>query len=157
MPLALLIAAAALVRYVRAPESERWQYLATAGRADATVKLWSLPGGQMMFVACVHKDKAVLVGLHEVTGLRMDDGKPAWPQGSVRLPGGALPSGRGIHADSSYYLPTTVKKILQIDLESGHVASEIKTPEIPGNLIVVGGRVISQNIRRVEQVGGEPR
>ena len=114
-------------------------------------EIWSYDGADMLFLACVHKDLAVLVGPHELTALRTKNHKPAWQPGSTSIPDDARPSGRGLFTASSYYLPTTAKQILQIDLETGRIVARIPCQEIPGNVIAVRSRLISQGADRIEQ------
>jgi outer membrane protein assembly factor BamB len=116
-------------------------------------EIWSCSGGDMLFVACVHHGHAILIGSHEVTALRMEDRKQVWERRLFASPEHGLPSGRGLYTGSFYYLPTTARKILQIDLSTGRISGEIPTREVQGNLVAAGGRLISQDFERIEQFG----
>lgn len=106
--------------------------------------LWTVPCGDSLFVACATKGHAVLVGRQSVTALQLADGKAAW---RVPLAENSFPAGRGVFACSRYFLPVTTAAILEIDLSTGKIAAEHKSPrEVPvGNLIWHKGLFISQN------------
>ena len=99
----------------------------------------------LLFVAGVHRGKAVFVGKSNLVALQMSDGKPAWPN-PLEIPEKALPSGRGVHAGSFYYLPTTAQQLLKIDLEAGKIVESLRTGEILGNLICYRDEIISHGI-----------
>ncbi len=112
---------------------------------------WRVPRGDHQYVACIHRGSAVLVGKSEVLALRLDDGKPAWPQ-PLRLPGGATTSGRGLASAGQYYLPTSNAALLQIDLTSGSLLAEHRSPRdiVLGNLIWHRGRLVSLGAQYLE-------
>jgi outer membrane protein assembly factor BamB len=115
-------------------------------------EVWSCRRNGLLLVACVHQGKVVLVGPHEVAALRLADRKPAW-KSPLALPADAMPSGRGLYTGRFYYLPTTAKALLQIDLDTGRIAGKIETKEALGNLVGVRGRLISQTGEHVELLG----
>jgi outer membrane protein assembly factor BamB len=112
---------------------------------------WRAPRGEQQFVACIQGGNALVVGKHHVVALRLQDGKPAWPQ-PLLLPGGATPSGRGLATAGEYYLPTSNASLLQIDTTSGSLLAEHRSPrEIAlGNLIWHRGRLISLGAQYLE-------
>ncbi len=100
-----------------------------------------------IYVACVHQDKAILVGRHQVQAIRLSDGKPAWDGRVVALPEGAMPSGRGFYAGDRYFVPLDSAEVAAIDLSAGkldHLCTSRKG-QAPGNLVCYKGRVISQS------------
>lgn len=136
--------------------------------------LWSRERGESLYVACVHDGKVVLVGAHEVQALNLADGEPAWnalpdfgrkeiiaaapgqevklePK-SLKLPDGAMPSGRGYYSGDYYYLPLTSAEVVKIDLNEGKIVARAKSRSghVPGNLICHRGEVISQGVDFVE-------
>ncbi|MGO8745362.1 MAG: PQQ-binding-like beta-propeller repeat protein [Thermoguttaceae bacterium] len=116
-------------------------------------EIWSCGVGENLFVACVHQKHAILIGSHEATALRMEDRKTVWWRPLFASLDQGLPSGRGLYTGPFYYLPTTARKILRIDLSTGRIRGEIRTEGILGNLVTAGGRLISQDAERIEQFG----
>jgi outer membrane protein assembly factor BamB len=116
-------------------------------------ELWSCNRSGMLYLGCVHEGRAVLVGPHEVTALRMTDRKPAWSPASLQIPSDGLSRGRGLYAGHYYYLPTSAKQLLAIDLDDGRLAATIKTDRVLGALVGVRNCLISQATDVVEQFG----
>ena len=117
-------------------------------------EIWSARRGDNMFVAGIHNGKAILVGKREVTALRLADRKPAWPK-PVALPDKSMPSGRGLACGDSYYLPTTAKQLVRINLDTGRIESSVETKEALGNLVGLPDRLISQTVEGVDMFGTE--
>ena len=101
-----------------------------------------------LYVACIHQDNVVMVGKNKVSAFQLSDGKPAWPN-PITLPRG-MPSGRGFYTDKFYYLPTTEKSLLKIDLDKAEIAHQITTSTLLGNLVCYKDEVISQTPRNLE-------
>ena len=102
--------------------------------------LWKLPREDNVYVACVHKGNAILVGRKTLQAVKLADakeGKPdlAWNGQTLSIPGGASPSGRGFYSGNSYYLPLTSAAVVRIDLDAGAVKETFKSRKgyIPGN------------------------
>ncbi|MBI1901998.1 MAG: PQQ-binding-like beta-propeller repeat protein [Planctomycetia bacterium] len=117
--------------------------------------LWTQPRGDHLFLACVHDDKALLVGQYQMTRVGLADGKPVGTP--IRLPGAMRPTGQGVYCGAHYYLPigkyssegdVTVSEggIAQIDLAQGTIAKTVQSDRglVPGNLILHKGMFISQ-------------
>jgi outer membrane protein assembly factor BamB len=103
--------------------------------------------GELLFVACVHGGKVVVVGKNQMTALQLGDGRPAWDK-PVEI--SAMPSGRGFYSAPHYYLPTTASELLQIDLSNGEIVARLRTDRILGNLICYKDEVISQGIQSLQ-------
>ncbi|MEC9003213.1 MAG: PQQ-binding-like beta-propeller repeat protein, partial [Planctomycetota bacterium] len=103
---------------------------------------------ERLYVACVHQGKVVMVGKESITAFTLADGKPAWSE-PITLKKG-MPSGRGFQSDDFYYLPTTGKQLLKIDLSKGEILQEITTSTVLGNLVCYRDEVISQTPRNLE-------
>ena len=116
-------------------------------------ELWSYDRSGMLYLGCVHEGRVVLVGPREVTALRMTDGKPAWSPASLAIPSDGLSRGRGLHAGHFFYLPTSAKQLLAIDLNAGRLAAAIKTNHVLGSLVAVRNCLISQSSDLLEQFG----
>jgi outer membrane protein assembly factor BamB/tetratricopeptide (TPR) repeat protein len=114
---------------------------------DGTL-LWKAPRGEGLFVAGVHEGQVLIVGRTFVQSLRLADGKPAWPEPAT-IP---VPSGRGYLAGGRYHLPLSTAEVATIDLHDGRIVARSRSinERVPGNLIGVGGSVISQGADFVE-------
>jgi outer membrane protein assembly factor BamB len=116
-------------------------------------ELWSCDRSGMLYLGCVHEGRAVLVGPREVTALRMTDRKPAWSPASLQIPSDDVSRGRGLYAGHCFYLPTSSKQLLAIDLDAGRLAATIKTDRVLGNLVGVRNCLISQSRESLEVFG----
>ena len=109
--------------------------------------LWTKAREDGLFVACATTremgDLAVVVGRRAVRAHRLSDGEIAW---TMPLAAGSFPSGRGVSAGDRYYLPVTSSAVLEIELSTGAIAAQHKSPrELPaGNLIWHQGLFVSQ-------------
>jgi tetratricopeptide (TPR) repeat protein len=101
------------------------------------------PRGEMLFVACVHEGKAVLVGRNQVKAIQLSSGESAWP--AVVDLGTETPTGRGYYSEQFYYLPVTSSQLLKIDLEKGEIASRVKTEVTLGNLVCYEDDLVSHS------------
>lgn len=112
------------------PESDKLHCLdLLTGKAK-----WSpQPRGELLYVACVHNGKAILVGRNQVKSLRLDSGESGWP--AVVDLGTETPTGRGYYSERFYYLPLTSSQLCKIDLDKGEIVSRVKTEVTLGNLI----------------------
>ena len=116
--------------------------------------VWHKPleRGENLYVACVHQGNVILAGKHQMTALRLSDGKPGWNGKPLELPEGAMPSGRGFASGDDYFLPLTSAEVAQVDLQTGKITARAKSHKgtIPGNLICSHGQVISQGVDYLE-------
>ncbi|MCA9271303.1 MAG: PQQ-binding-like beta-propeller repeat protein, partial [Planctomycetales bacterium] len=105
--------------------------------------IWVRPRGEGLYVACVHNDRAVIVGKSELVALSMTDGEVVW---KTPLPGGVgvMPSGRGFRTDDQYFLPLTSGQIAVFDLREGKVVETVATRGVLGNTVCYHDAVISQ-------------
>lgn len=112
---------------------------------DGTLQ-WKAPREDSLFLAAVADGRVVLAGRDHVRALSLDDGQPVWPERTIKLPSGSLPSGRGFLSGARYYLPLTNAEVLALDLERGAVVGKARSRsgQAPGNLIPAGGAILSQ-------------
>jgi outer membrane protein assembly factor BamB len=111
-----------------------------------------------LYLACMHQDKAVLVGRRGVRAVSLsatsketktvnvteiannritnvpkkityDRPQPAWEGRTVSLPEGSAPSGRGFLSGDMYYLPLSSAQIAAIDLRAGSIVQVSKSRE----------------------------
>jgi outer membrane protein assembly factor BamB len=127
------------------------EFLHCLNLADGDLK-WKVPRQDDLYVACVHKEKVIVVGRKHIRSYRLEDGKPAWDGRVLSMPESALPSGRGFLSDDTYYLPLNSAEVAAIDLIAGKIVrvSKSQKGDIPGNLVCYKGRVLSQNYRGLE-------
>src|SRR5262249_41365997 len=104
-----------------------------------------------IYVAGVYKHCVVVVGKQYVGAFRLQDGDTLWAANTDE------PSGLGVAAGNAYSLPVRNcpqaggPAVIGIDLEKGTVLSRTRVPgdEVPGNLIVAEGTLISQTATRI--------
>lgn len=98
--------------------------------------------GELLYTGGVYENNAIMVGKREVKAISLDDGAVQW---SCQLASGT-PSGRGMLSGDHYYLPTTARRLLKIDLNKGAISQNIETDAVLGNLIAYQDQIISQNV-----------
>jgi outer membrane protein assembly factor BamB len=113
--------------------------------------LWKSPRNGDLYVACIDRDKVILVGRRTVRALRVTDGTPAWER-AIALPESSTPSGRGFLAGDRYFLPLSSAEVVGINIEKGRIAQVAKSRkgDVPGNIIYHHGKVISQALQSVD-------
>lgn len=105
-------------------------------------ELWRKARNEMLYLAGVFDDRAVLVGKESVAALAIADGTQAWT-----LKTGA-PSGRGVAVQGHFYLPLASGELWDIDLKAGTVTAKSFLPEGAGslgNLTMYRGMLLSLN------------
>ena len=113
---------------------------------------WKSQRENDLYVACVDREKVVLVGRDAVRALRLDDGEPAWEGRTVSLPEGSTPSGRGFLSGDQYFLPLSSAEVAAIDLAAGRIDNISKSRDgtVPGNLVCHKGIIVSQGVQGVD-------
>jgi outer membrane protein assembly factor BamB/predicted negative regulator of RcsB-dependent stress response len=114
--------------------------------------LWKRPREEGLYVACVDAGTALVVGRTHLRSYRLADGSSGWPQETMPLPSGSLPSGRGFFNGERYYLPLNSAEVAAVDFKTGAIVnrSKSRTGSICGNLICYQGSVVSQGVNRLE-------
>jgi outer membrane protein assembly factor BamB len=105
------------------------------------------PRDEMLFVACVHKGKIVLVGKNKIKAIQLSDGKPAWAA-AIDL-GTTPPVGRGFYTDQFYHLPLANQQLAKIDLDAGQIIARAKTEVDLGNVVCYKDQLVSQSATHV--------
>ncbi|NIP85485.1 MAG: PQQ-binding-like beta-propeller repeat protein, partial [Planctomycetales bacterium] len=115
---------------------------------------WRVDRDRLLYVACLHDNLVVTVGTEKLTAIDLRTGKvaPGWP---LALPQDSIPSGRGYHSDSHYYLPLNlagVGEVVKVRLDKPGIVerSQSRDGTIPGNLISHRGQIVSQNTDRMQ-------
>jgi outer membrane protein assembly factor BamB len=111
--------------------------------------IWTKPRGDGMYVAGVAGQRVFVVGAGEVRSYQLADGKAAWKE-PFALNGKSC--GRGFLGGENLYLPQADGRILSIETATGRLsgAAKIAGGLVPGNLIGVGGVIISQGVNSVD-------
>jgi len=110
-------------------------------------RVWSAPRNDLIYVACVYDNMVIAVGSKNVNAFDIEAGKAIWTR-PIDL-GGATPSGRGFRTKDRYFLPTSKRELLEIDLKKGSIASRVETQEPLGNLIAFKDGIISSGVEWV--------
>jgi outer membrane protein assembly factor BamB len=105
------------------------------------------PRDDMLFVACVHDGKIVLVGKNKLKAVHLADGNAGWAT-TVDL-GNEMPTGRGYYSGKHYFLPVTGQHLLKIDLDEGKIVGRAKTEVDLGNVVCYQDQLISQGPQTV--------
>lgn len=100
---------------------------------------------QWRYVAGARDGKFLLVGNRRIACYDVETGTRAWDLAANSLPSGSQIVGRGVFGEDGYYVPTSDNVILKVSLDDGNVVSRRKTQFPLGNLIAVGGDIISQS------------
>ena len=114
--------------------------------------LWRKPREDSLYLAGVHRGKAIVVGRRSIRALQLANGEPAWGGRAVDFPSGAMPSGTGFLAEDLYYVPLSSGEVAAIDLSAGKIVRGYRSHHgaVPGNLVCCKGRIISQRAAAVE-------
>jgi outer membrane protein assembly factor BamB len=111
--------------------------------------IWTKPRGDGLYVAGVVDERVLVVGAGEVRSYQLADGKSAWKE-PFALDGKTC--GRGFLGGDKLYLPQADGRVLSITTKNGSLSgvSKIADGLVPGNLIGVGGVIISQGVHSVD-------
>jgi outer membrane protein assembly factor BamB len=101
-------------------------------------------------LACVEKNKIVLVGSQKVQALDIATGREAW---KCDLASGGVPVGRGITTADKLFLPLSSGAVWQIDLQSGAAegVARARGGALLGNLVAGGEVIVSVGSRTIER------
>ena len=112
--------------------------------------LWRKARHDSLYLACVYRDKVVLVGRYGVRALALSDGEVAWER---KFDNSAMPSGTGFLSDGHYYVPLNTAEVVAVGLDKGQIDHTYRSRRavVPGNLVCSDGKIISQRAGSVEQ------
>lgn len=110
----------------------------------------------MRYLAGIRDGRFYVVGSNQVRAFNLRDGKPVsgW-QTRELLSAGQQISGYGVFGADDYLLPTTSNQIVRISLTDGSVIDRRDTKYTLGNLVAVGGEVITQGPTTLSVAFGE--
>ncbi len=108
-------------------------------------KSWKIARGENLYVGCVHNGVVVLIARNHAVGVRLDDGKEAWPAVKLAAESPGMPSGRGFLSAGHYFIPLTSAEVVKLDVTTGSIKSRTRSRGgyVPGNLISFRGDVLS--------------
>ena len=109
----------------------------------------------MRYLAGARGDYFLIVGTTQVRAYDIRRGNLVWSSPKDMLEPGQLISGVGVFGDGEYLLPTSTNEIIRIAVDNGKVLGRRKTRYPLGNLVAVGGEVISQSPTKLSVAFGE--
>ncbi len=129
--------------------------LVCLNRADGSVR-WTALREDGLYVAGAEQGTVLIVGRSSVRGMHLANGEPVWSPAAVPLPDGAVPSGVGYLHDGTYYVPLSSAEVAAFDIAAGRwqTVSQSLTGIVPGNLVVHGDVIVSQDRAKVYRFDG---
>ena len=114
--------------------------------------VWKRSRNDDLFLGCVYKGKAVLVGRRGVRTLALKDGSGGWEKGTVDFPKGSSLTGTGFRGGNRYYVPLDTASVAAVDLDTGQLVETFESREgaVPGNLVCHKDKIVSQRADGVE-------
>jgi len=115
---------------------------------------WKLGRNQFHSIAAIVDDIIILCGNRIVQAFRLDDGQPLWSQSIVD----GIICGHSATDGALVQIPTSEPAIVTLDVQTGRRLAtqrlsgfrsdraEFRSIESPGNLLIIGDQVLSQNL-----------
>lgn len=97
-----------------------------------------------LYLAGIRDGQYIIVRADRVIGYDLETGAEKWSTPGDVMNSGQRVSGRGVFGKSSYFLPTSNDELIEISTEDGRILSRRQLRFPLGNLIAVGGEIISQ-------------
>ncbi|MFO1062892.1 MAG: PQQ-binding-like beta-propeller repeat protein [Pirellulales bacterium] len=94
------------------------------------------------YIVGVLDNRLIIAGNRQVYALNLTDGRPAWDS-DLNLPDRQTVAGKGVRDGKFYYLPTSGREIVKIDLQSGKFVGSVKVDRQLGNLFAHRNQLIS--------------
>ena len=107
------------------------------------------------YLAGLRDGRFFLVGSDRMQAFDVETGTPLWTTPDGLVTAGQRISGRGMFGEDAYYLPTTTNQVLRVSLEDGSLLDRRTTNFSLGNLLAVGGKIISQSPTELAVAFGE--
>ena len=95
-----------------------------------------------LYIGCVVDNLALIVGQSKISSISVETGEPVWEEDLVLERG--VVNGRGFRSEDTYFIPTSNKQLIQVEIESGKPLKTIELNESFGNLVCFQEQVISQ-------------
>ncbi len=115
---------------------------------------WKLARNQFHSIAAIVDDKIILCGNRVVQAFRLDDGEPLWSQSIVD----GIICGISATDGALLQIPTSEPAVVTFDVQTGRRLAtqrllgsrgdqaEFRGIESPGNLLIIGNQLLSQNL-----------
>jgi len=108
-------------------------------------EIWSRPRGSSRSVVAVTEDKVVLTGNGAAACMKLQDGEQLW---TTQIRNGRV-TGYGVSNGQTLHVPTSAPSIVSLDIRTGRTLLERTVEAMPGNLLSIGDRLVSQSITQV--------
>ncbi|MEM6365953.1 MAG: PQQ-binding-like beta-propeller repeat protein, partial [Planctomycetota bacterium] len=107
------------------------------------------------YVAGIRDDVFIVVGPRRVQARSLRNGNAVWITSDELLSRGATIAGRGVFGADRFLIPTSTDELIEISLQDGQVLNRRQVRFPLGNLVAVGGELISQNSTTLSVAYGE--
>ena len=107
------------------------------------------------YLAGIRDGLYFVVGPDNMRAYDLSDGKLRWSTPGDLVAAGQKISGRGVFGGDDYFLPTTTNELIRVSLRDGSVLQRRVTNYPLGNLVAVGGEMISQSTTKLAVAFGE--
>ena len=104
--------------------------------------LWSKTRGQGRIVSGIHNDSVIVVGNNSISSFQVWSGESTWTT-NVLLQQGEFVAGKPARQDGILLVPTTLKRVLRVDLSSGQIAGVAEVDRQLGNLFAYQNQLVS--------------
>lgn len=108
-----------------------------------------------LYLAGIRNNQYIVVRADRAIGYDINTGTELWSTASDLMQSGQRVSGRGVFGKSSYFLPTSNDELIEISIKDGKVRSRRQVRFPLGNLVAVGGEIISQATTSLAVAYGE--
>ena len=122
---------------------------------DGSRKFADRRRGSSRYVAGIRGGKAIIVGDKSVVAIDAKNGRELWETDRKLLSVSEQISGRGLFGKDDYLIPTSANRLVRISLKDGKLLEERATRFELGNLVAVGGEIISQGPTTLSVAYGE--
>jgi outer membrane protein assembly factor BamB len=109
----------------------------------------------MRYLAGARDGRFIVVGPDKIRAFELQDGDELWNSPREMLASGQVISGIGVFGEGEYLLPTSTNEIIRVSLDDGTVLGRRRTRYSLGNLVAVGGEIISQGPTKLSVAFGE--
>lgn len=103
---------------------------------------WQQKRGVGRYIAGVFGDRVIVVGNQVVYALNLRDGRATWGRDNV-LPAGEFVAGKSVRHERYLFVPTSAKRVIKLDLESGSMVDSTVVDRPLGNLFAYKNDLVS--------------
>ena len=110
---------------------------------------------QLRYVAGIRDGRFFVVGANRIQAFSLEDGKEVWSTQNDLVSAGQQICGYGMFGKDEYMVPTSSNQIIRVSLADGKVIQRRNTRFPLGNLVAVGGEIITQSPTALAVAFGE--